>query len=77
MSHLRGLRPNAKQYLKNLNVVCILHPCSKYMMVALTPRWKYSTDASAKALGAVLLQKCAAAKHFHPIAYYSKKFNNI
>ena len=35
------------------------------------------TDTSAKALGAVLLQKCAAAKYFHPIAYYSKKFNNV
>ena len=34
------------------------------------------TDASAKALGAVLLQKYAAAKYFHPIAYYNKKFNN-
>ena len=33
-------------------------------------------DASAKALGAVLLQKYATAKHFHPIAYYSKKCNN-
>ena len=34
------------------------------------------TDTSAKALGAILLQKYTAAKHFHPIAYYSKKFNN-
>ena len=34
------------------------------------------TDTSAKALGAILLQKCAAAKHFHPVVYYSKKFNN-
>ena len=35
------------------------------------------TDASTKALGAVFLQKYAAAKQFHPIAYYNKKFNNI
>ena len=35
------------------------------------------TDASAKALGAILLQKCAAAQHFHPIAYCSKKFINV
>ena len=34
------------------------------------------TDASTKALGAILLQKNAAVKHFHPIAYYSKKFTN-
>ena len=34
------------------------------------------TDASTKVLGAILLQKYAAAKHLHPIAYYSKKFNN-
>ena len=33
------------------------------------------TNTSAKVLGAVLLQKYAAAKHFHPIAYYSNKFN--
>ena len=30
----------------------------------------------AKALGAVLLQKSAAPKHFHPIAYYSKNINS-
>ena len=35
------------------------------------------TDASAKVLGAVLLQKRAAAKYFHPVAYYSKKYNNV
>ena len=35
------------------------------------------TDASAKVLGAVVLQKCAATKHFPPIVYYSKKFNNV
>ena len=35
------------------------------------------TDASAKVLGGVILQKCAASKHFHPVAYYSKKFNNV
>ena len=35
------------------------------------------TDASAKVLGAIFLQKYAAAKHFHPIAYYSKKFKNM
>ena len=33
-------------------------------------------DTSAKVLGAVLLQKHTVAKHFHPVAYYSKKFNN-
>ena len=31
------------------------------------------TNASTKVLGAILLQKHAVAKHFHPIAYYSKK----
>ena len=42
-----------------------------------TDTWvEVHTDASAKALGAVLLQKCAAAIHFHPVAYYCKKFNN-
>ena len=36
------------------------------------------TDARVKALGAVILQKkYTVAKHFHPIAYYSKKFNNM
>ena len=35
------------------------------------------TDASTKALGAVLLQEHIATKHFHPIAYYSKKYINI
>ena len=34
------------------------------------------THASAKAFGARLLQKHAAAKHLHPIAYYSRKVNN-
>ena len=34
------------------------------------------TDATSKSLGAVLLQKYAAADHFHPIAYYCKKLNN-
>ena len=34
------------------------------------------TDASAKVLSAILFQKCAAAKHFQPVVYYSKKFNN-
>ena len=46
-------------------------------MVVLIPRWKYILDASAKALGAVLLQKHTAVKHFHPIVHYSKKFNNV
>ena len=35
------------------------------------------TNASKKVLGAVLLQKYTAAKHFHSIESYSKKFNNI
>ena len=34
------------------------------------------TDASAKELGTVLLQKHATAKYFHPEAYYCKNFNN-
>ena len=34
------------------------------------------TVTSAKAFSAILLQKLAAAKHLHPIAYYIKKFNN-
>ena len=33
-------------------------------------------DASAKALGAVLLQKRATEASFHPIVYFSKKLNN-
>ena len=48
-------------------------------MVALTPTFlkvEAHTDISAKVLGAILLQKCAAAKHIHLIAYYSKKFNS-
>ena len=32
------------------------------------------TNASTKALSAILIQKCAAANNFHPIAYYSKNF---
>ena len=35
------------------------------------------TDTRAKVFVDILLQKCAAAKHFHPIVYYSKKFNNV
>ena len=35
------------------------------------------TDPSAKELGSLLLQKCAAAKHLYPIAYYSKKFKKM
>ena len=34
------------------------------------------TNARAKALGAVPPQKYAATKHFCPIEYYGKKFNN-
>ena len=34
------------------------------------------TNARAKVLGIVLLQKHTAAKYFQPIAYYSKKLNN-
>ena len=37
---------------------------------------KVYTNASTKALGAVFLQKYAAAKYFHPIAYYSNKLSN-
>ena len=37
---------------------------------------RINTNASAKALGAKLLQKFAVTKHFHPAAYYSDKFNN-
>ena len=33
-------------------------------------------DASAKALGAVLLQKCAMEASFHPVAYFSRKLNH-
>ena len=33
------------------------------------------TDASAKALGAVLLQRRPGQSSFHPVAYYSRKFN--
>ena len=34
------------------------------------------TDASAKALGAVLLQKCTMEASFHPVAYFSRKLNH-
>ena len=37
---------------------------------------KVHTDASAKALGAVLLQKCATEASFYPVAYFSRKLNN-
>ena len=37
---------------------------------------KVHTDASAKALGAVLLQKCAMEASFHPVAYFSRKLNH-
>ena len=33
-------------------------------------------NASAKALGAVLLQKHAMEASFHPIAYFSRKLNH-
>ena len=53
-----------------------LHPCLKSIMVAPILRWKH-TNASAKALFAILPQKYAAAKYFHLVVYYSKKFNNF
>ena len=34
------------------------------------------TDASAKAMGAVLLQKREGKKYFHPVAFFSRKLNN-
>ena len=34
------------------------------------------TDTSTKVLGTVLLQKFTVAKHFYPVAYYSKKYKN-
>ena len=37
---------------------------------------KVHTDTSAKALGAVLLQKHATEASFHTIAYSSRKLNN-
>ena len=33
-------------------------------------------DASAKALGAVLLQKHATEVSFHPVVYFSRKLNH-
>ena len=33
-------------------------------------------DASAKALGAVLLQKRTMEASFHPVAYFSRKLNH-
>ena len=33
-------------------------------------------DASAKALGAVLLQKYATEVSFYPVAYFSRKLNH-
>ena len=33
-------------------------------------------DASAKALGAVLLQKWTTEASFHPVAYFSRKLNH-
>ena len=33
-------------------------------------------DASAKALGAVLLQKHTTEASFHPVAYFSRKMNH-
>ena len=33
-------------------------------------------DASTKALGAVLLQKCTMEASFHPVAYFSRKLNH-
>ena len=37
---------------------------------------KVHMDASAKALGAVLLQKCTTEASFHPVAYFSRKLNH-
>ena len=42
-----------------------------------TTKVEVHTDTSAKALGAILLQKYAAAKYFQTISYYSKMFNNM
>ena len=36
---------------------------------------KVHTDASTKALRAVLLQKHAMEASFHPVAFYSRKMN--
>ena len=33
-------------------------------------------DASAKALGAVLLQKCTTEVSFNPVVYFSRKLNH-
>ena len=33
------------------------------------------TDASAKAIGAALFQKTRGAKHFHPVAFFSRRLN--
>ena len=33
------------------------------------------TDASAKAIGAALFQKTSGAKHFHPVAFFSRRLN--
>ena len=43
-----------------------------------TDTWvEVHTDTSIKVLDAILLQKCTAPKHFHPVVYYNKKFNNM
>ena len=72
MSYLDKLT-NANRYSKNLNIMWCLCPCKKSMMLVV----EVHTNGSTKALSAVLLLKYAAAKYFHPVAYYSKKFNNI
>ena len=34
------------------------------------------TDASLKAIGTILLLKCQEDKHFHPVAFFSRKLNS-
>ena len=65
--------PNAIDKLKH-HVDCIL--MLKIFDGALDTWVEVRTDASAKVLGNVLLQKCSAANHFCPTLYYNKKFNN-
>ena len=40
-------------------------------------RAQSNMNASTKALGAVLLQKRTTEASFHPVAYFSRKLNNL
>ena len=56
---------------------CVCTHALKYMMVVLTPRWKYTLMLVPKRLVPYFSRNAQLPNTFNPIAYYSKKFNNM